>query len=52
MNLTLKYQYQDRLSTLSQLLVEISIIQMEIEDTKLKNHNYNEDMKLLKKTII
>ena len=42
----------DRLSTLSQLLVENCINQMEIEDTKLKNHNYNEDMKLLKKTII
>ena len=42
----------ERLSTLSQLLVENCINQMENEDTKLKNHNYNEDMKLLKKTII
>jgi hypothetical protein len=42
----------ERLSTLSQLLVDNCISQMENEDTKLKNHNYNEDMKLLKKTII
>jgi hypothetical protein len=42
----------ERLSTLSQLLVENCINQMENEDTKLKNHNYNEEMKLLKKTIM
>ena len=42
----------ERLSTLSQLLVENCINQMENDDAKLKNHNYNEDMKLLKKTII
>ena len=42
----------ERLSTLSQLLVENCINKMENEDTKLKNHNYNENMKLLKKTII
>ncbi|BCZ45285.1 hypothetical protein psyc5s11_13520 [Clostridium gelidum] len=42
----------DRLSSLSQLLVENCINQMENEDVKLKNHNYNEDMKLIKKTIM
>ena len=42
----------ERLSTLSQLLVENCISKMENEDVKLKNNNYNEDMKLLKKTII
>ena len=42
----------ERLESLSQLLVENCINKMENEDTKLKNHNYNEEMKLLKKTII
>ena len=42
----------ERVSTLSQLLVENCINKMENEDTKLKNYNYNEEMKLLKKTII
>ena len=42
----------ERLESLSQLLVENCINKMENEDTKLKNYNYNEEMKLLKKTII
>lgn len=42
----------EKLSSLSQLLVENCINQMENEDVKLKSHNYNEDMKLLKRTII
>jgi len=42
----------ERLSTLSQLLVENCIDKMENEDVKLKKYNYNEDMKLVKKTII
>ena len=41
----------ERLSSLSQLLIENCINQMENEDVNLKNHNYNEDMKLIKKTI-
>jgi hypothetical protein len=36
----------ERLSTLSQLLVENCINQMENEDTKLKNQKYYEEMKL------
>ena len=42
----------EQLESLSQLLVENCINQMENEDMKLKNHNYNENMKLLKKAII
>lgn len=42
----------ERLSTLSQLLADNCINQMENKDLSLKNHNYNEEMKLLKRTII
>lgn len=42
----------DRLSTLSKLLADNCINQMENEDANLKNRNYKEEMKLLKRTII
>lgn len=42
----------DKLSNLSQLLADNCINQMENRDVSLKNHNYNEEMKLLKRTII
>ncbi len=42
----------ERLSTLSQLLADNCINQIENEDENLKNRNYNEEMKLLKRTII
>ncbi|EKQ51251.1 MULTISPECIES: zf-HC2 domain-containing protein [unclassified Clostridium] len=42
----------ERLSTISQLIVENCISEIENENEELKVHNYNEEMKLLKKTII
>lgn len=47
-----EFEMPERLKDLSQLLVENCINKMENEDKELKKHNYNEDMKLLKKTII
>lgn len=41
-----------KLSVLSQLLAENSIDQMENEDMNLRRQNYEEEMKLLKRTII
>lgn len=41
----------EKLSTLSQLLADNCINQMENEDANLKSRNYNEEMKLLKRTI-
>lgn len=42
----------EKLSVLSQLLVENCIDQMENEDINLRRKNYEEEMKLLKRTII
>jgi hypothetical protein len=42
----------EKLSVLSQLLVENCIDQMENEDINLRRQNYEEEMKLLKRTII
>ena len=42
----------EKLSVLSQLLVENCIDQMENEDMNLRRQNYEEEMKLLKRTII
>jgi hypothetical protein len=42
----------EKLSVLSQLLAENSIDQMENEDMNLRRQNYEEEMKLLKRTII
>lgn len=42
----------ERLSDLSQLLAENCIDQMENEDIRLRRQNYEEEMKLLKRTII
>lgn len=41
----------ERLSIISQLLVENCIAEIEKEDLKLKVHNYKEDMKFLRRTI-
>lgn len=41
----------ERVSIISQLLVDNCISEIENEDLKLKAHNYNEDMKLLRRTI-
>jgi len=42
----------ERLSILSQLLADNCINKIENEDANLKSRNYNEEMKLLKRTII
>jgi hypothetical protein len=42
----------EKLSVLSQLLAENCIDQMENEDMNLRKQNYEEEMKLLRKTII
>lgn len=50
--LEFEIQIPEKLSVLSQLLAENCIDQMENEDINLRRQNYEEEMKLLKRTII
>lgn len=50
--LELEIPISEKLSVLSQLIAENCIDQMENEDINLRRQNYEEEMKLLKRTII